>query len=237
MENKMKILVLLAYYNRPKMVRLALESVKSQNYDNWELAVIDDGSIIPAEKIVKEFFGDDSRVKIYNTEDTDQQKIDRGGSIFGKFWNKAVEESDADIAIMLCDDDALYPEYLSKLNDYYEQNPDVIYSYSHVSIFDPSQTTDIHSVQTDTGHWLNNHTEPINPFHQVDASQVSWRTWTFKQDRVAFPFPLTVALDAALYTQLFEKYGNCVFNGLISQYKGWFFGQLGQRMVGYGILE
>ena len=39
-----KFLILLFYYDRPKMVRNALQSVKELNYKNWELAFIDDGS-------------------------------------------------------------------------------------------------------------------------------------------------------------------------------------------------
>jgi glycosyltransferase involved in cell wall biosynthesis len=233
----MKILVLLAYYNRPKMVRLALESVKLQSHEDWEIAIVDDSSIYSIEPIAKEFFGNDERVKLFHTNDTDQQKVARGGSNLGKYWNEAVIMSSANIAIMLCDDDALYPDYLQKLNDYYEINKNVKYSYSHVSIFDPYETTNLDNVKNKFDHWLNKYTKPINPFHKVDASQVSWRTSAFKEDYIRFQYPQTKDLDSSLYKQLFKKYGPCPYNEMVSQYKGWFKGQLGQRSSQYAILE
>ena len=50
MENRLKrkkdniILILMPYYNRPKDVLLALNSIKNQSYKNWRLVFVDDGS-------------------------------------------------------------------------------------------------------------------------------------------------------------------------------------------------
>ena len=230
-------MILLAYYNRPKTVRLALESVKAQDYEDWELVVVDDSSVCPVDPIIKDVFGVDSRVKIFNTNDSDEEKIARGGSNFGRYWNDAVMQSSANVALMLCDDDALYPGYLKKINSFYARNHEIHYSYSHVSIFDPSVTESIELITDNFDHKLNKHTGLINPFHQVDASQVSWRISAFKVNNIKFPYPQTIALDASLFTQLFNMYGPCPFNGLVSQYKGWFHGQLGKRDFSYGKLE
>lgn len=51
-----------------------------------------------------------------NTEDSKENKLRRGGSMFGKYANIAMETIDSDIIIMLCDDDALIPDYLFNLN-------------------------------------------------------------------------------------------------------------------------
>ena len=55
MEKKeLKFLILLFYYNRPKMVLNALNSINKLSYKNFEIAFIDDGSDNPGEPVVKE---------------------------------------------------------------------------------------------------------------------------------------------------------------------------------------
>ena len=116
----MKILILLAYFNRPKMVRFALESIKMQSYKNWELVFVDDGSDIPGRPIVEEILRDDlDKIKFYNTNHSVKDKINQGGSIFGYYWTQAMYESNADISIMLCDDDGIFPDALENLSNYY----------------------------------------------------------------------------------------------------------------------
>jgi len=218
----MKILILMCYYNRPNMVRLALQSLANQEYDNWQLVFVDDGSENSGRPIVEEILAEHlDKIDFYNTNNTKQDKESQGGSLFGMYWNEAMYSSDADIAMMLCDDDALYGQYLKDLNDYYEAHPEIIHSYGHVSIFNPTEYTNVKDIPTDTNIWLNTHTYPINPNCSVDASQVTWRIENVKAHGIRFPFPLTINLDAALYEQLFRILGLCEYNGLITQYKGW----------------
>ena len=120
-----KILVLLFYYNRPNLVKIALKSILEHSYSNWEIAFIDDASEIPGKTIVEELLKEHlNKIKFYNTNDSIENKLSRGqehGSIFGKYAQIAVEESDADYVLMLCDDDALYPGYLENLNKYFKE--------------------------------------------------------------------------------------------------------------------
>jgi glycosyltransferase involved in cell wall biosynthesis len=224
-----KILILAAYYNRPNMIRRGLESVKMQSHQDWELAFCDDGSVPPGKPIVDEIFGDDPRVVYYRLEDSVQQKYAQGGSRHGQMLNEAMVNSKADICIILCDDDALYPGYLEGLSDFYENNPDINYSYSHVSIYNPLDFPGWDNLQDDYDNFINGYEWPINPVCQVDASQVSWRRKRGLYNGVLFPAPMTAALDAAVYGRMFSVFGPCVFNGLTAQYKGIFHGQMGNR--------
>jgi len=218
----MKILILLAYYNRPNMVRLSLQSIAMQEHQDWELAFVDDGSDHPGRPIVEEILAEHlDKVRFYNTNNTRQEKESQGGSVFGLYWNDAMYTSDADVAIMLCDDDALYGQYLKELSDYYEAHSEVIHCYGHVSIYNPTQYTNVNDIPTDKNIWLNNHTYPINPNCSVDASQVAWRIDHVKAHNIRFPAPLTINLDSALYEQLFRLLGHCEYNGLTTQHKGW----------------
>lgn len=225
----MKILILCAYYDRPNMIRRALESVQMQQHQDWELAFCDDGSLVPGEPIVREIFGDDPRIIYYNTHDSVEQKYAQGGSRHGMMLNEAMIKSKADICIILCDDDALYPGYLAGLSDFYEKYPEINYSYGHVSVYDPLNFPGWDRLVDNYDNFINDHVGPINPVCQVDASQVSWRRKAGLYNGVLFPAPLTAALDAAVYGRMFQVFGPCVFNMLTTQYKGIFWGQMGNR--------
>jgi len=227
----MKILILLAYYNRPKMVRNALNSIKESIYTNWELAIIDDGSEFQAKPVVLELFNNEelSKTKYYNTNDTIENKQQRG-SISGEYINIAISESNADLVIILCDDDALVPDYLGNLAFHFTENPSMNYCYSHVIQFNPL-IEDYHNKQVSD--IFMNKTWDLNPSNNVDASQVCWkREFSTGEDAILFPSPQTKNLDATIFQSLFNKLGPCKFTGFYSQYKGMHEHQLG--VVGEG---
>lgn len=223
------------------MVRLALQSLKMQPHKNWEMAFVDDGSDIPGKPIAEEILGEEAnKVLFFNTNSTREQKQERGGSKFGKCWNLAMYNSKADIAIMLCDD-ALYIDYLGNLSKFYTANPHVVYSYGHVSVFNPVLFNDITDVPTEldtsyaefeknTGRaHLNKFTTTIVPFDHVDSTQVSWKIAPIVDKKIGFPFPKNADLDSVFYQQLYKHFGDCAYNGLITQYKGVHEDQLGVR--------
>jgi glycosyltransferase involved in cell wall biosynthesis len=227
-----KILIVLFYYNRPNLVRTALNSIKNHNYSNWEVAFIDDGSEISGKSIVEEIFEDTSNFKFYNTNDTIDDKLNRNGvngSLMGKVANEAILESDADYVLMLCDDDALYPDYLLKLNQYFQDNLEENYVYSHIKIFDP--TTENPSVDLPFRDHTLNKTDTICPFYALDMSQISWRRKPFEENEdIRFPYPFTVNIDAELFLKMYSNWGNIKFSGFIGQYKAIFLDNLSHRM-------
>lgn len=224
----MKFLIMLPYYNRPDMVRFAIDSVLSQDHQDWELVICDDESDYRIEAVLQNY--QDHRISfLRNRYKSGEREF---GSTHGAMMNVAAQNSKAEVAIILCDDDALYPGYLSGLAEFYKNHPEIHYSYGHVSIYDPTQPRTGLPV-TDLGSDLN-HMGPINPVCQVDASQVSWRL-TYRTQNI-FPKQQTAALDASVFGWLHELYGPAVFNGLVAQYKGWFWDQMGRRLTeGHGV--
>lgn len=228
----MKILILLLYYNRPQLVRNALESIKTSNYSNWHLAFIDDGSEIPGKPVVEEVLvGYESQITYYNSGHTKQQKLQQGGSHIGYYMTLAMKESSSDIGIMLCDDDALLPHYLKNLNEYFANNPNSIYIYSHLVCFDPTKDKPgehiLGTMATEECRF--NKFGNINPFCTVDSSQVAWRINKCIENEIYFDYPRTVALDAHFYQKLYQQFGPCPFSGFYAQYKGIFNDQLTYR--------
>ena len=227
-----KILIILFYYNRDKLVEASLRSLLEQEYDNWEVAMVDDGSKVNgldiAKRILPQYM---DRFYYYRINDTSEQKLERSGvdgSQMGMYANYAIEKSNADYAVMLCDDDVLCPGYLKRLNTYYNENPNVHYAYSHIKTYNPSVETpsDVKEVRP---HKLN-YTGPMQPYYALDMSQVSFSLQRFKKDRIRFYSPWTVNIDAELFGQMFQKWGLCQFTGFLGQYKAIHSDSLSHRM-------
>lgn len=227
-KNKLKILILLSYYNRPILVRRALASVASsdRHHKEWHLAFGDDGSKIPGRPIAEESLaGLLHKVTFVETNMTFEDKV-RDGISLGKYANEAIRGSDADVAVMLCDDDELHPEYLKKLSDYFSNNPEVKYCYSKIHLFNPllQDSRDVDNVSGKFNQWSG----PIDPVGRVDATQVAWRLDCCRKDGAWFKDstkhvegkPWTRDTDRGLFENLRDKCGQCHPTGFVGQYKG-----------------
>ncbi len=67
-DQRQKVSVVMATWNRSFIIGRAIESVLAQQYRNFELIVVDDGSTDDTEKVVRTYAGRDSRVR-YIQED------------------------------------------------------------------------------------------------------------------------------------------------------------------------
>lgn len=227
---EMKLLILLVYFDRPNLVHNALHSIRMLSLPqdcDYEVAAIDDGSEIPLETIVDMHYKDIyNKFKFYRCDDSREDKERNGGSLHGLYLNKAMYESDADGACILCDDDALMPDLLLNLNSWLVRNPNEFYGYWHVADFNPL-TDRVHSGLPRVGQ--NNHTARLNGNCMVDASQVYWKLDPIKTHGLEFPYPQTACLDAYWFQKLYESFGNMGFMGFFGEYKARFPFQLGQR--------
>jgi len=223
-----KILILMTYFNRPKLVVNALNSIVKNNelHQNWELVFGDDNSKIPGEPIVREVLAEHlDKVTFIRGEATLDEKLNNGITI-GVYANKLLKETDADYAITLCDDDELYSNYLFNLNNFFNKNADVWHCYSDVIIYNPllQKSEDV----IGGGGKYNKYREPINGAGKIDASQVAWRiicnkvkeAWYMESTLNNSKHPWASNLDQHFFNELYEKCGPCVYTGFISQYKG-----------------
>lgn len=223
-----KFTILLPYYNRPNIVRFALESIKRQKYKNWELFFCDDGSDKPGNTILEEYFPKNKYGNIFylNTETTLEYKK-KNDSIFGYYLNQFIINSDSDICITLCDDDALCMDYLEKLNIWYNENYEKQYSFCDIIPYDPFTIKSLDEIKDKAESSLNSNGQTeVLPQNRLDSSQISWRTDVFKKQNVRYPYPQTSSLDSALFLQLYNLFGLCPFNGIVGQYKGYHLDQL-----------
>jgi len=220
-----KILILLPYYNRPKLVKNALNSILRTKYENWHLAFFDDGSPIPGKPIVEEILPLD-KVTFYNSNmSAEDKKID--GCRMGHYLNVASLESDADIIITLCDDDELFPTYLENLDTFFSSHPEEVSCYSKIHLFNPflEKSEDVDNLG---GHY-NKCKGRIRPSCKVEVSQVAWRM-SAVVDGARWRDNCTGNHDVYFLEELYEKTGKLTAEtDFIAQYKGMHYGQLGRR--------
>jgi hypothetical protein len=223
-----RILILCSYYQRPKLVRNALNSILAANehHQDWELAFGDDGSKIPGRPIVEEVLKDHlQKIKFVESGMSMEDKI-HNGLMLGKMANEAITESSADVAIILCDDDELCPEYLRNLSNFFESKPNVLYAYSNIHIYNPlfQKSCDVVNLNNKYNQWSG----PINPVGKVDATQVAWRlscckdygAWFQESTKCVSGKPWVKDTDKGFFENLYEKCGDCHQTGIIAQYKG-----------------
>lgn len=231
----MKVAIALAYYKRPKIVLNALNSIKELNYDNWHLFFIDDSGDESFRSVLSNFGLPKEKYTYVPILDSDEKKISQGGSRHGHFINNVYYDENYDIGVTLCDDDALFPNYLNDLDKFYTKNKDCHWTYCKVLFYNPNiesykdSTFDPKNKTLNT--WtLNYHTTDIAPSCKVDGAQVSFRLSTFRKLNIKYPSPQTRDCDRSVFEQLQYYLGaTCKNLNAFGQYKGWFEDQLGYR--------
>ncbi len=100
--DNLKFSVVIPTYNRAGFILLALSSVLNQEYSNFEVIIIDDGSTDSTQQILSTVT--DPRVKIMKIENSER----------GAARNIGVKAAVGDYVTFLDSDDKLYPDYLSE---------------------------------------------------------------------------------------------------------------------------
>ena len=231
----LKFEILLPYYKRPQIVLNTLNSIKNSSYDNWHLTFIDDSGDDSFHSTLVDFGFDSSKFSYIPIMMSDEDKIKLGGSIHGKYMNDVIEQSDADVIIPICDDDALVFDYMEKLNEYYNNNEEVMWSYCHLNFYDPyKESYEESKPESDNPAlnypYLNSHINELNPYHCKDFSQVTFRRKALIDKNIKYQYPRSNDLDAGIFQDFFWSWGVCPFNGLRGQHKGWHLEQLGVRL-------
>lgn len=114
-----KVSVLIPNYNtKEEWLKESIESILKQTFQDFEIIILDDGSKISPENLIKSF--NDDRIKFY------QNEKNLG---IGKTRNKLLELANGAYAAFQDSDDISLPDRLKKQVNFLENNPD----YSGVS--------------------------------------------------------------------------------------------------------
>lgn len=121
-----KVTIVIPFYNRERTLNYCISSVLSQEYANWELLLIDDGSTDMSADICKSYCQSDYRIRyIYQ---------DNQGA--GPARNRGIEEANGEWITFVDSDDAIMPDHLSQLQKYGEDRDCLMTSTCRAFIYD-----------------------------------------------------------------------------------------------------
>ncbi|RMG58030.1 MAG: glycosyltransferase [Deltaproteobacteria bacterium] len=121
-----RVSIYMPAYNSSRFIVEAVESVRKQTYDDWELCICDDGSTDGTFELVRKVFGSDHRVRI--------ERIEHGG--IGKASNHALRMCRGEFVGQLDSDDLLHPRAIETMVKFLEENPSVGVVYSDYAFID-----------------------------------------------------------------------------------------------------
>lgn len=113
-------------YNRAHLLAESIDSILVQEYQNWELIIVDDGSTDTTKVLLDYFTRLDPRIKYYKKKH----------SGISDTRNYAVEKATGDILVCTDSDDWNHPKRLKMISDYFKKKPSVDIFYSGWDISD-----------------------------------------------------------------------------------------------------
>jgi len=117
------VAVLLASFNRPTMVVKAIESILNQDYDNWNLYILDNNSL-PEVKDVLLKYRNCPRVAIYFSNTQAHERLDKYW--LGAMLNIGILKGEEKFLVPLTDDCHLLPNSIEDKVDYLKKNPNAM---------------------------------------------------------------------------------------------------------------
>jgi hypothetical protein len=218
-----RVVCILAYYNRPRLVRFAVASVLAQTHRDWRLVIVDDDS--DEELLIPDELLDDTRVRMFRMEPSESP---RGPGRLSSCVNYGLTMTELavtglasrDVAIVyLGDDDWYHHEWFARLSEGFETSPatDVVYGRLHYAARDDGATQVYHGMRTRFP------MEFETPAQELDHNQVAHRgsclvgwplpIWT--EDEVAISEKVRARTgdwsrgsDAAFFAELYERTGD-----------------------------
>lgn len=116
MIDKGKISIITPAYNAAGTIKKCIESVQAQTYSNWEMLIIDDGSIDNTLSICNTIAEKDNRIKVYH--------IENGG--VSKARNYAIQKSSGTFITCVDSDDWIESIMLETLTKYMDKDIEMV---------------------------------------------------------------------------------------------------------------
>lgn len=218
---RFKISIIVPIYNVKDYIRECIDSILVQDYDNYELILVDDGSTDGTSEIVDEYRFN-SNVKIFHN-------VNSGPS---KARNFGIDISSGDYIMFVDSDDKLYDfQCLSKLNIYINKYKSDVIQYKFAYLYNNylQKQKDIVDINN-----LNNKNECLKKLNRYgNISCAPWdkiiKSSFLKEKRILFPegmfcedvkwsYELYMAIDSIkvvnedLYIYRQQRVGSTTFN-------------------------
>lgn len=109
-----KISIIMPVYNSEKYVSEAIESVRNQSYQNWELLIVDDGSTDRSPEIIDAYSRKDTRIKSFHQKN-------QGVSVARNF---ALHQTQGEYVTFIDSDDVYHTDRLNRMVQVFEKYRD-----------------------------------------------------------------------------------------------------------------
>lgn len=189
--------IILTSYNRPNLLRRAIDSLLAQTDDRWHCILCDDGSDAAARAVVDALADHEQfTVVCYDTDDETRGTTSRYATLINEQLDRLHDA--AGIVGYMCDNVEYHPTLVGTVNDYFEQHANRFAGYvmqlRDVWHRDGRDGTDYRAPASAWGHW-----DMLPPVQQtfagsadglLDHSQVFHRLpcdarWNEARDTVA----------------------------------------------------
>lgn len=122
-----RISVGLPVYNGENFIREALDSIRAQTFEDFEIIISNNASTDKTEEICQEYAAKDRRIRYYRNQEN-----------LGSSWNnnRVFELSTGEYFKWNAHDDMCAPEFLERCIEVLDQDPSVVLCYSQVTLMD-----------------------------------------------------------------------------------------------------
>lgn len=122
----MKFNVIVISYNRPRMLKEAIDSVLNQTHEDLRCIIYDDGSdIFDIEEFIKQYT-DDRLALVTSPKLTPEERVEKGNTRWADNINSILEMIPREEYVAyLCDDDLLQQDWLSLANHRFSVDPNL----------------------------------------------------------------------------------------------------------------
>lgn len=198
----MKISIITASYNYERYISDTINSVLNQDYTDWELIVVDDGSSDNSVEIIKEFCKKDERIKLYQHENGKNKGL-KETLLLG------IEKAQGDWIAFLESDDIFTPDNLSKKVEIVNKYPKVKLVFNKVEFLTEEKRSQ-QQIFEKTQEKLSKKTYPRNMFKDFFINnQILTFSCTMVESKVLksadFNSPVDSLLDWWLWINLAYK--------------------------------
>jgi len=126
--------IIIPAYNRAHLINQPIESILKQDYDDFEIVIVDDGSTDHTRETIKAFQEKDARIKYLY-----QQNAERGAA-----RNSGFKISAGKYVIFFDSDDIMCPNHLSVLKSVIDKNPGIRFLTTKFRLTEGDKTIPLH---------------------------------------------------------------------------------------------
>ena len=102
-----RVSIVTASYNYENYIKETIESVVSQTFKDWEMIIVDDGSIDNSVEVIKSYCTDDNRIKLFTHPDNQNKGLIETIKL-------GISKATSDWIIFLESDDTIASNYIEK---------------------------------------------------------------------------------------------------------------------------